>query len=126
MTLLPPPPPPNGLYSLRFYKTGSATASFADNQWYFTLPYHLNQGRDAVGTPFAAGSVFSGSNGDIATQAWSKAMRITATGADLQYSFDGTTVHGTVIASTTGEYVDRHEGGIYVRGVGATFEIEAW
>lgn len=51
---------------------------------------------------------------------------ITNSGAALlEFSFDGTVVHGSVPAGTTRLYRDRYEAGIAVRGV-TTFVIEAW
>ncbi len=103
MALELPAPFPSGIgASLRFYETGTATADFDDNKWSFTQP------------------------SDDTAQAWSQGIRIRATGAALEFSFDGTNVHGAVASGATVEYYERHEGCIYVRGVGATFFVEAW
>jgi hypothetical protein len=103
-----PPGLPDNVYSLRFYASGTGTANFADNQFIFHHP------ADAA-LPVEKQRV-----------AWSNGMRIKATGGDLEFSFDGTNVHGKVRAGDTGVYYERHEGGIAVRGTGVTFEIEAW
>ena len=101
-----PPPFPSNYKSLRFYATGSGTANFVDNEFAFERP--------------------DPNDPAIPEQGWSTKIRIIALGANVQYSFDGTTVHGIVLAGTYGEYDHRHEGGIAVRGVGSTFHIEAW
>ena len=49
--------------------------------------------------------------------------------ADIELSFDGTTVHGIVPAGTTRLYDKRREAGISLRGVAlavVAFEVEAW
>ena len=97
-----PAPLPSGIYSLRFYQTGTGTAAFSGNQFAFEHP-------DGSGN-----------------RAWSNNIRIKATGVDVEFSFDGTNVHGKVTAGTEVIYNERHEGGIAVRGNGATFLIEAW
>ena len=68
-----PLPLPSGIYSLRFYETGTASSSFTANQWQFLTP-------DGLGN-----------------QAWSKAIRVVAaSGATLSISFDGVNVHGKI------------------------------
>jgi hypothetical protein len=60
---------------------------------------------------------------------WSTSILIDNTGAhDLEFSFDGTNVHGIVLAGASKTYLDRCEAGIAVRGVGGstTYVIEAW
>lgn len=96
-----PPKIPSGIYSLRFYKTGTATANFSDNAFIFSHP-------DGTGK-----------------EAFSQCFRIVATSSALEFSFDGINVHGKVPASNEFFYFDRHEGGICIRG-GGTYEIEAW
>lgn len=99
-----PPPIASGMYSLRFAETGTTTANFSDNAFLFVLP-------DGSGN-----------------QAWSQGLRIVATTADIEFSFDGSTVHGKVPAGNEYFYFDRHEGGIAIRGAGGNgaFELEAW
>jgi len=63
-------------------------------------------------------------------QIWSGAIRIYNEGAgDLEYSFDGTNVHGYIAANQSEIFPNRYEAGICVRGVGGstpTVHIEAW
>lgn len=101
-----PAPLPSGVKSIRFYRTGTATANFTDNKWAF----------ERVDPADPA----------IPEQGWSGTIRIRAIGGDLQISFDGTTVHGFILSGTVSEYYHRHEGGIAVRGAGVTFHVEAW
>jgi hypothetical protein len=98
-----PAPFPTNRRSLRFYETGGATANFVDNQFAFEIP-----GKSP------------------AEQGWSGTIQIRATGAALEFSFDGINVHGLVPSGSTHIYRHRYEGGIAVRGTGATFYIEAW
>ena len=102
MALTWPPPVPNGVYSIRVYETGTATANFGDHLYSFSHPSDLNK------------------------QAWSYAIRIKAASANLEFSFDGTTVHGSVAAGDTKEFEGRFEGGIAIRGAGSVFTLEAW
>lgn len=95
-------PLPDGVYSLRFYQTGTATANFADRSWLFTHP------------------------ADSTKQAWSKGFKISAATQDLSVSFDGTNVHCVVPAGTSVDFIDRYEGGIAVKGNGSVYTIEAW
>lgn len=101
-----PAPNPSNIKSLRFYKTGTATANFTDNKW----PFERVDPADPA----------------VPEQGWSYTICVRAIGADLQISFDGTTVHGFILAGTQTQYEKRHEGGIAVKGAGATFHIEAW
>lgn len=100
-----PAPLPSNIKSLRFYKTGTLTANFADNKWAFERPDPADPAQPEQG--------------------WSYHLRIVVTGGDLEFSFDGTNVHGTVLSGKEGMYQKRHEGGIAVRGTG-TFYVEAW
>lgn len=101
-----PAPFPTNVKSLRFYATGAGTANFGDNELSFERPDPKNPAEPEQG--------------------WSQGIRITAVAADVEYSFDGTNVHGIVLAGTSSDYWERHEGGIAVRGVGSTFHVEAW
>jgi len=103
--IFPAPNPPN-IKSLRFYQTGVATANFTDNKWAFVRIDPVD-----VGVP---------------EQAWSYSIQVRAVTANVEISFDGTNVHGLILAGTQSTYEKRHEGGISVRGVGATFYVEAW
>jgi hypothetical protein len=97
-----PTPFADNVYSLRVYETAAATANFVDNEIEF---FHPEKTEDV---------------------AWSQAIRVVATTADIEISFDGTNVHGKIVAGTEVIYWDRHESGIAIRGVGATFLLEAW
>lgn len=58
---------------------------------------------------------------------WSGSLRVCNDGGGvLEFSFDGNTVHGKLLAGETVVYRDRIEAGISVRGVGVTYRIEAW
>jgi len=63
-------------------------------------------------------------------QVYSGGLRITAIGGYLEFSFDGVNVHGRVVAAGAvpgvGDYPNRHEAGICVRGTATTFIVEAW
>ena len=97
-----PGPTADNVYSLRAYETGTATANFADTQFEFMHPTKTDEA------------------------AWSQAIRIVATVADLEFSFDGVNVHGKVTAGTEVIYWDRHESGIAFRGNTSVFVLEAW
>jgi hypothetical protein len=97
-----PTPFPDNVYSLRVYETGTGTAAFSGNEFEFFHPVKT------------------------AEVAWSQALRIIATVADLEFSFDGVNVHGKVLAGTEVVYWDRHESGIALRGLGSVFVLEAW
>lgn len=97
---------PQNVKSIRFYETGAATANFSDNKWAFQ--------RVDPADP------------SVPEQGWSYTIQITAVTANVEFSFDGTNVHGIVLAGETKQYQKRHEGGIAVRGAGATFYVEAW
>lgn len=102
MATIFPLPAPNGIYSLRFYETGTATANYEDNQWAFELP-------DGSGA-----------------QAWCHGIRIVAgAGSSLTFTFDGVNDHGQLSSGEDVMYLDRYEAGIAVKGSG-TFQIEAW
>lgn len=96
-----PAPSADGIYSLRVYETGTATTDYADNQFSFSLPT------------------------DATKQAWSKGIRIQASGGNISFSFDGTNDHGYVADGDVATYSDRYEGGIAIKGTG-TFTLEAW
>lgn len=98
-----PAPYPSNRRSLRFYATGPATANFVDNEFAFEIP-----------------------GSSPSEQGWSGMIRVRAVSADLQISFDGTNVHGFIPSGSEALYENRYEGGIAVRGAGATFHVEAW
>ena len=97
-----PGPTADNIYSLRVYETGTATADFTDNEFEFFHPVKTDN------------------------PAWSQSIRLRATTEDLEFSFDGTDVHGKVIAGTEVVFLDRHESGIALRGNNSVFVLEAW
>lgn len=136
-----PPRPASGRRSIRFYKTGSLTANFADNCWIFgdaannanpytPLPEVVSgiSGSPTVvpPTPWGGGTNDPGSP---VSMIWSGAIRVTVTGGDLEFSFDSANppviVHGKVLSGSSVVYLDRFESGMAVRGTG-TFYVEAW
>lgn len=135
-----PPRPASTGATLRFYVTDTATANFSDKAYMFAeqagaSPFTpvpvIQPGSNTtvnLGTPMGGGlsaPTTTGAEGPKA-QIWSNQIRIVVTTADLEYSFDGTNVHGRVTAGTTVIYEVRREAGIAVRGAGAVYRIEAW
>ena len=151
-----PPALPSGRRSLRFYQTGTASGAFADNAWLFqgsmpiiptpvvepgsVAPVHVGRPANAgasppeglipsapLGTGVASPNV-DGSAGPPA-MSWCQTMRITSLTGDLEFSFDGETVHGKIVniggAATSAIYRNRFEAGIAIRGAGV-FIVEAW
>lgn len=130
-----PPRLPTGKRSIRFYVTGTATANFADNAWLFSqqtgantytpLPVVKPGSIDPVSVPNPSGT---GRQADDPIAAiWSQTIRICNDGGGvLEYSFDGTNIHGKVLANEAFTYRNRFEAGISVRGASAVFRIEAW
>lgn len=145
----PPRRPRSTRRSLRFYVTDTATALFDDKAYLFIddadanpytpLPYvapgsstPVELGSQPLGTG-AAPQDANLSQTDPSKQAlpkaavWSGSIRICNDGGGtLEFSFDGTTVHGKLLANETVIYRDRIESGIAVRGLGVTYRIEAW
>ena len=136
-----PPRPASGRRSIRFYKTGTLTANFADNCWIFgdaannANPY-TPLPQVVSGTTGAATVVPPSPWGTEPSDAvsppmiWSGSLRITVVGGDLEFSFDTANppaiVHGKVLsADRVAYYRDRFEAGMAVRGTG-TFYVEAW
>jgi hypothetical protein len=140
-----PPRIGSGRASIRFYQTGTATANFEDNSYLFVdgagaNPYTplpvVNPGDDASRFPTPAATVVptvpagTGQNDPDSPKPmiWSTILRVTNTGGNpLEFSFDGTNVHGEVPAGEYRDYSSRVEAGIAIRSaLGATFVIEAW
>jgi hypothetical protein len=138
-----PPRPAGNTRSIRFYKSGNATANFADNAFLFIdgvsadtysktpvvapgdlTPVAFGDGTKS-GTPAGASD-----NLDPATKPmiWCNTLVICNDGgADLEVSFDGFNVHDKIpIAEKLRICRNRHEAGIAVRGAGAAFRIIAW
>ena len=140
---------PSGIRSLRFYVTDTATANFSDKAYLFAsgagaMPYtpmpRIAPGSTEVvniGTKTTGASPYAGTNLDTpgpdntlsTLTGWSHGIRICnddGAAIALEYSFDGTNVHGKLLAGEKVVYYPRHEAGISVRGAGAVFRIEAW
>lgn len=136
-----PPRVSSGVRSIRFYATDTATAAFSGKAYMFaeqasanpytSLPVIAPGSNTSVVVPNISGSGLAtpvpvtGAEGPVA-QIWSGNLKISVTVADLEFSFDGTSVHGLVKAGETVIYRQRYESGIAVRGLGAVFQIEAW
>ena len=120
-----PPRRPSGTKSLRFYVTDTATANP-----HVPLPNVVAGSSAAVDVSNEAGTGLAspsstGAAGPLA-QIWSGNIRISVATADLEFSFDGVTVQGKVLAGESVIYRQRFESGIAVRGAGAVYRIEAW
>lgn len=137
-----PPAPATGVKSLRVRIVGSGTADFADNAYLWIdqlsanpyTPLPIVRPGDDLGKPgntaphvlatppIGTGTSTDGDKGAI----WSSRIAIAATGGALEFSFDGTNIHGIVPAGERYIYDNRFESGICVQGASATFVIEAW
>lgn len=140
-----PPRPAEGRRSIRVYSTGTTTAAFSGNAILFSqitgantfvptpivppgaehLTVH-NGNYLAGGTPSGGGAMTG--QPTVSNMIWSMGIRILNTGAnDLQFSFDGTNVHGVVQSGKEVIYNWRHEAGIALKStVATTFVVEAW
>lgn len=139
-----PPRVPSSMRSIRFFTSGTATANFSDNAFMFIdgsgantftpVPNVLYGSNTPVADPptpagTGAATVASGMVGGPPPMIWSYAMRIFNDGGNaLEFSFDGTNIHGRLLGGEEMTYNKRHEAGIAVRYVGGTttFRIEAW
>jgi hypothetical protein len=130
-----PPRVATGVRSIRFYTTGTATANFADSAFlfgdsasantYVPLPVVMPGSNTVVNVPNSAGT--GQNNSDLAPMIWAQTIRLCNDGGgSLEYSFDGTNIHGKLLANESVVYRNRFEAGITVRGAGVTFRIEAW
>jgi hypothetical protein len=152
-----PPRPHSSTRSIRFYQFCATTTSlFSDNAYLFAsggansantfspLPNPGSAQTVDAGTlmavspttvvPSISGTGRADRNPQDASlppvaMVWSMGIRIANDGAvDIEYSFDGTNVHGRVKAGEVATYFRRHEAGIAVRTTGASsaVRIEAW
>lgn len=138
-----PPRAPSGTRSLRFFRSGNATADFSDNAFLFSeagsnayvpLPYVAPGSSLPVSigvTPSGTGQIPQDANPVNGPaphpMVWSRCIRVKNDGAaNLEFSFNGTDSHGLVRAGEERFYWDRIESGISVRGAGVAFRIEAW
>lgn len=139
-----PPRVASNTRSIRFFTSGTATANFSDNAFLFidgagantftpvpNVPYGSNTPVADPLTPAGTGAatVASAMVGGPAPLIWSYAIRVFNDGnSTLEFSFDGTNVHGRLLTGEEMTYNKRHEAGIAVRSIGGTptFRIEAW
>ena len=146
---------PSGIRSIRFYKTGTLTAAFDGNAYFFAsepasantfapLPaFNATSTSVRVGdnsvTPPIAGMPMGGGlgtpqgDGSIAKAPvviWSHGIQICNDGTStdvLEYSFDGVNVHGKLLAGEKPIFNHRHESCIALRGTpGVVFRVTAW
>ncbi len=151
-----PPRAASGRRSIRFFAEGTATANFSDNGLLFadgagantfiplpvvkpgsSEPVHIGSNPQGGGTNIptdVAPDTHKGVTGlqqaVPPTMIWAQMIAIANTGVGtLEFSFDGTNVHGRVEAGERRIFRMRYEAGIALKGNGAdvpTFEIEAW
>lgn len=130
-----PPRPAGSARSIRFFVTDTATAAFADKGYMFAedagavtytpLPVVQPGSNAPVVVPAVSGGGVS--YGDPAVQIWANNIRISNDGpAVLEFTFDGTNVHGSLKSGEAVLYRNRCESGIAVRGATAVYRIEAW
>jgi hypothetical protein len=134
--------------------SGTAGANFSDTAYVFAnlagvstvqpLPYVAPGSTAAVaigdlttpGTPMGGGT--NAHDADLtkpvgqqavpAAYVWCRYLRICndSGSTDLEFSFDGTNIHGRLKPGEKLDYNTRYEGGIALRGNGAAFRVEAW
>lgn len=137
-----PPRFPSGKRNIRFFKSATATASYADRGYLFfdepgANPYAplpvVRPGGD-VSSPDYPGPTNIGSNpsgtgqhgDDPHPMIWSEGIMIINYGATpIQFSFDGVLDHGEVPAADS-VYMERSEAGIAIKGSGNAFVVYAW
>jgi hypothetical protein len=134
-----PPAPSTGTKSIRVRIAGSGTASFADNAYLFVdvvganpfTPLPVVQPGSSTPVNLGLPPNGTGDNGSAGSDGpypaiWCSNLAIEAAGGNLEFSFDGTNIHGIVLAGERRVYNFRYESGIAVRGASATFVVEAW
>ena len=140
-----PPRVSSGIRSIRYYQTGTVTANFSDNGYLFidgvgantftpspNVSYGSNGTVNNPLTPSGTGTatVANAMVGGPAPMIWSNSIRVCNDGSGvLEFSFDGTNVHGKLLSGEQVIYRNRIEAGIALRGVGGTtptFRVEAW
>lgn len=131
------PPRISSRPSIRFFIAGTGTADFADNAYLFSgqasaNPYTplpvVQPGSNAV-VNIGSGPQGTGiaDAGDPVKMIWADTIRICNDGdGTLEFSFDGTNVHGQLLTGEKVIYRNRHEGGIAIRGNTFAFRVEAW
>ena len=139
-----PPRVTTGIRNIRVFQAGTATANFDDSAYLFidvtgantfsVLPVVQSgddRSRYPTPAPVAVPPPPTGTGesdlGSPKAMIWSSSILIRNTGGGvLEFSFDGTNVHGSLAASASQVYLGRHEAGIAFRGAGVGFEVEAW
>ena len=129
-----PPRSSSNRRSIRFFVADTATANFNDKAYLFkddvgantytTLPI-IRAGDTTTVVHVGSPSSPESTNPDLLV--FSHSIRIfNDGGSDLEFSFDGSVVHGIVKSGKEALYEFRHEAGIAVRGAGVAYRIEAW
>lgn len=133
-----PPRPSTTVRSVRVYKAGIGTADFADNAILFATVPGANPYTPLPVLPIGGPSIVPIAVPTIAGTGTSTAqdppviysgnIRISNDDPanDLEFSFDGTSVHGVLKHDESVIYRQRFEGGIALRGNGVPFRVEAW
>lgn len=132
-----PPRVASGRRSIRFFVSGTGTASFEDNAYMFLDGAGANTFTPSPNVPYGSGSAVSNPltpTGTGNTQApviypqiWAGTIRVYNDGsAPLEFSFDGTDIHGRLLGGEVFSYRNRFEAGIALRGNGVAFRVEAW
>jgi len=123
-----PPSAASGRRSIRAYISGTGTTDFADNAYLFQGLTSANPSLPPAEVHYGTSTTVDypaavSNNGDI----WSGNIKIYNNGAnDLEFSFDGTHVHGVLKTTEVLEYRQRYEAGIALRGNLVAFKVEAW
>lgn len=143
-----PPRAASGVRSIRYFITGNVTTqAFSDLGLLFStsqtshtpLPVVIAGSTNSVAIPATPAGTGSGDKADydaaLAAPApvamlWASTIRIINDGGiAIEFSFDGTNVHGVVKAGERMEYRRRYEAGIALRlaAPGTTaYRVEAW
>lgn len=134
-----PPRVASGIRSIRFYGSGTSTANFADNAFLFINGAGANTFSPvpAVTGGATADPLTPAGTGTLTTQPivhpmiWANTIRVCNDGANtLEFSFDGTNVHGVLLKGEQVSYRNRFEAGIAFRypagGAASAFRVEAW
>lgn len=137
-----PPRIPSGQKNIRFFKTDTATAAYADRAYLFAdqpganpyIPLPVVRPGEDVSKPGYTGPHDIGSNpagtgqhgDDPHPMIWSEEiMVINNGGTPIFFSFDGVNDHGEVPAGES-VLMSRREAGIAIRGAGNDFTVYAW
>ena len=128
-----PPQQSSGKRSIRFFTSGTSSSDWTDNGFMFgeqpgasnmaPVPTFNYGTHDTVTIPPNP----QGPTSATMDQVWCGNIRICndSTTVPLEFTFDGTNIHGRLLKGEQIIYRDRWESGVAVRGGGA-FRIEAW